>query len=64
MAVLLMLEALDVSLDDGLAALGGYVLAKTRRGGYDGKGQAWLERASDADRIFAELAAKAGKPGQ
>ncbi|MFO1015580.1 MAG: 5-(carboxyamino)imidazole ribonucleotide synthase [Caulobacteraceae bacterium] len=43
------------AMAEGLAALGGYVLAKTRRGGYDGKGQAWLERASDADRIFAEL---------
>lgn len=40
---------------EGLAELGGLALAKTRRGGYDGKGQAWLEKAADAPRVFEEL---------
>lgn len=42
-------------MTEGLAELGGLALAKTRRGGYDGKGQAWLEKASDAPAVFEEL---------
>ena len=40
------------SVEDVLAAvhaLGGPVLLKTRRLGYDGKGQAWVENAADAE---------------
>ena len=36
-------------------AMGAPVLMKTRREGYDGKGQRWVEHAADAARIFAEL---------
>jgi 5-(carboxyamino)imidazole ribonucleotide synthase len=35
--------------------LGAPVLMKTRREGYDGKGQRWVEHAADAGRAFAEL---------
>ncbi|TAJ69416.1 MAG: 5-(carboxyamino)imidazole ribonucleotide synthase [Phenylobacterium sp.] len=35
--------------------MGAPVLMKTRREGYDGKGQRWVEHASDAAAIFAEL---------
>ena len=36
-------------------AMGAPVLMKTRREGYDGKGQRWVEHPADAARIFAEL---------
>jgi len=36
-------------------ALGAPALMKTRREGYDGKGQRWVEHAADAARAFAEL---------
>ena len=44
-------------LNDGLAAFGGSGVLKTRRFGYDGKGQAVLKNASAADAAaaFAEL---------
>jgi 5-(carboxyamino)imidazole ribonucleotide synthase len=35
--------------------IGAPSLMKTRREGYDGKGQRWVEHAADAARIFAEL---------
>jgi 5-(carboxyamino)imidazole ribonucleotide synthase len=44
-------------LTDGLAAFGGSGVLKTRRFGYDGKGQAVLKNATSADaaKAFAEL---------
>jgi 5-(carboxyamino)imidazole ribonucleotide synthase len=38
-----------------LRRLGGPLLIKTRRGGYDGKGQAWIDRPEAAARVFAEI---------
>jgi 5-(carboxyamino)imidazole ribonucleotide synthase len=38
-----------------LHALGGPLLVKTRHGGYDGKGQAWIERADAAGEVFAAI---------
>ena len=43
------------SLDDAIAAIGLPAVLKTRRGGYDGKGQAVLRVPADADVAFAEL---------
>jgi len=43
------------SLDDALARLGAPAVLKTRRGGYDGKGQLVLRSTDDADDAFAEL---------
>ncbi|MDP3173816.1 MAG: 5-(carboxyamino)imidazole ribonucleotide synthase [Phenylobacterium sp.] len=43
---------------EGVARLGAPVLMKTRRDGYDGKGQRWVEHAADAARVFAELGAR------
>ena len=37
------------------AEMGTPVLMKTRREGYDGKGQRWVEHAADAGRIFEAL---------
>ena len=37
------------------AEMGTPVLMKTRREGYDGKGQRWVEHAADAGRIFEDL---------
>lgn len=37
------------------AEMGGPVLMKTRREGYDGKGQRWVEHASEAASVFAAL---------
>jgi 5-(carboxyamino)imidazole ribonucleotide synthase len=42
-------------LDDAIAQLGLPAVLKTRRGGYDGKGQAVLRDAGDADAAWAEL---------
>jgi 5-(carboxyamino)imidazole ribonucleotide synthase len=42
-------------LDRALAELGGPAVLKTRRGGYDGKGQLVLRDAADVDRAWAEL---------
>ena len=39
----------------GVAVMGAPVLMKTRREGYDGKGQRWVEHAADAAAAFAEL---------
>lgn len=44
--------------DEAIAAvtsIGAPALMKTRREGYDGKGQRWVEHAADAARIFAGL---------
>jgi 5-(carboxyamino)imidazole ribonucleotide synthase len=38
-----------------LARLGSPLLLKTRRGGYDGKGQTWVSRPADAARALAIL---------
>ena len=38
-----------------LADLGGIGVLKTRRDGYDGKGQAWVRGASDADAAWAAI---------
>ncbi len=49
-------------LDDLRAALrqlGAPLLLKTRHGGYDGKGQAWVMRAADAEASLAGLGAGA-----
>jgi 5-(carboxyamino)imidazole ribonucleotide synthase len=43
------------SLDDALVRLGTPAILKTRRGGYDGKGQFVLQSADDADAAFTEL---------
>jgi len=46
------------SAEEAVAAverLGAPVLMKTRREGYDGKGQRWVEHAADAAAAFAEL---------
>jgi 5-(carboxyamino)imidazole ribonucleotide synthase len=46
------------SADDlraALARLGSPLLLKTRRGGYDGKGQVWVSRAADAAQALATL---------
>ncbi len=54
-------EAIDSEADiaPALARLGAPALLKTRRFGYDGKGQAWVRSAADA---IAAWAAIAGKP--
>jgi 5-(carboxyamino)imidazole ribonucleotide synthase len=44
---------------EALARLGPPLLIKSRRGGYDGKGQAWIERPEDAAAVFAEIGARA-----
>jgi 5-(carboxyamino)imidazole ribonucleotide synthase len=43
------------SLDDAIAAMGLPAVLKTRRGGYDGKGQAVLRTPADADPAFTEI---------
>ncbi len=42
-------------IEAALATLGTPVLLKTRRGGYDGKGQVWVRRPSEAKTAFSEL---------
>src|SRR6185312_4191222 len=41
-----------------MARLGGRALLKTRREGYDGKGQTWVEGESDAAAAFARIGRK------
>ncbi len=43
---------------EAAAALGGRVLIKTRRDGYDGKGQAWAETSGQAAEVFRLLGAR------
>ena len=40
-----------------LEKLGRPLLIKSRRGGYDGKGQAWIETAREAKAVFAAVGA-------
>lgn len=40
---------------EAVQRIGAPALMKTRREGYDGKGQRWVEHAADAARVFAEL---------
>ena len=53
-----------IAADDGeaareaVAALGAPALMKTRREGYDGKGQIWVEHAADALDAFKKVGAK------
>ena len=41
-----------------ISRLGGRALLKTRREGYDGKGQTWVEGAGDAEAAFARIGGK------
>jgi 5-(carboxyamino)imidazole ribonucleotide synthase len=47
-------DAVD-DIREALAALGAPLLLKTRRMGYDGKGQAWVGSQADADAGFAAI---------
>ncbi len=48
------IDSLD-GLRAALRRLGAPLLLKTRRGGYDGKGQAWVMRPADAEAALASL---------
>jgi len=50
-------------LDRALAAVGAPAILKTRRLGYDGKGQFRLKTVADADAAWTELGAQATKHG-
>ena len=50
-------------LDQALAAIGAPAILKTRRLGYDGKGQFRLSSVADADAAWAALGAQASKHG-
>ncbi|WP_447736231.1 5-(carboxyamino)imidazole ribonucleotide synthase [Rhodanobacter soli] len=50
-------------LDQALAAVGAPAILKTRRLGYDGKGQFRLREPADADAAWAALGAQASKHG-
>jgi len=54
-------EAVDdrTGLDRALERIGRPAILKTRRGGYDGKGQAVITTTADAERAWGELAAGA-----
>lgn len=43
---------------EALSALGAPALMKTRRDGYDGKGQSWVEHPADAGKTFKALGGK------
>jgi 5-(carboxyamino)imidazole ribonucleotide synthase len=45
-------------VEAALRRLGAPLLLKTRSGGYDGKGHAWLSRASETERCLANLAGR------
>ncbi len=45
----------EADLRAAFERLGAPLLIKTRRGGYDGKGQAWAARPDDAARVLASL---------
>ncbi|MBC6980251.1 5-(carboxyamino)imidazole ribonucleotide synthase [Caulobacter sp. 17J80-11] len=53
-------EAIDSAEDipAALERLGAPALLKTRREGYDGKGQAWVKDAGEAAAVFAAIGAK------
>jgi 5-(carboxyamino)imidazole ribonucleotide synthase len=46
-------------LERALREMGAPLLLKTRRGGYDGKGQAWVMRPADAEGALASLGGRA-----
>ena len=46
------------ALQRAIEAIGAPCLIKTRREGYDGKGQTWVEHASDAAAAFARVGSK------
>jgi len=52
--------AIDTAADiaPALARFGAPALLKTRREGYDGKGQVWVHAASEADAAFAAIGAR------
>ena len=50
-------------LDEALAQVGAPAILKTRRLGYDGKGQFRLKHVTDADAAWAALSAQASKHG-
>jgi 5-(carboxyamino)imidazole ribonucleotide synthase len=50
-------------LDEALAQVGAPAILKTRRLGYDGKGQFRLKHVTDADAAWAALGAQASKHG-
>jgi len=52
-------EAVECAADiaRALERLGRPLLIKSRRGGYDGKGQAWVRQPSEAQAVFADLGA-------
>lgn len=58
-------EAVDTraDLDHALATIGTPAILKTRRLGYDGKGQFRIKQASDADAAWAALGAQANAHG-
>ena len=45
-------------LDEALARLGAPAVLKTRREGYDGKGQTWVENHADAEAAFKRIRGK------
>ena len=47
-----------MSLAEAVARIGPPCLIKTRREGYDGKGQAWVEHVSEAAAAFARVGSK------
>jgi 5-(carboxyamino)imidazole ribonucleotide synthase len=51
--------AIETAADivEALGRLGRPLLIKTRRGGYDGKGQAWVRQPGEAEAVFAALGA-------
>jgi 5-(carboxyamino)imidazole ribonucleotide synthase len=49
-------QASDIA--EALPRLGGRALLKTRREGYDGKGQTWVEGSADAEAAFARIGGK------
>ena len=53
-------EAADTaqSAREAAARLGAPLLMKTRREGYDGKGQRWVEHAADAGEVFEALGSR------
>ena len=50
------------SLAEALAKIGAPSLLKTRREGYDGKGQAWIQKAADASASLTAAKATVGTP--
>ena len=47
------------SLAEAVARIGAPSLLKTRREGYDGKGQAWIQKAADAEAAFDRIGRQA-----